>query len=67
MTGTVVELDAHAGLGIVETGDGTRLSFHCTQVVDGRRALKRGTRVRYDVIPGGRGAWEAGALEALEG
>jgi cold shock CspA family protein len=67
VTGIVVEFDAHAGLGVVEASDGSRLSFHCTQVIDGSRSLNVGDRVRYEVIPGGRGVWEAGSLDPLDG
>jgi cold shock CspA family protein len=67
MTGTVQEFDAHTGLGVVESVDGTKLGFHCTQVVDGSRSLTVGTRVRFDVVAGGLGVWEAGGLEPLDG
>ncbi len=65
MTGKVTEFDAHTGLGAVESDDGARLLFHCTQVVDRSRTLKVGAKVRYEVMPGGLGVWEAGALEPL--
>jgi len=66
MTGKVIEFDAHTGLGVVESLDGARLAFHCTQVVDGSRSLKVGAEVRYEVVPGGLGAWEAGALAPID-
>ncbi len=60
-----MEFDGHTGLGAVESDDGARLAFHCTQVIDGSRSLEVGARVRYEVVPGGLGVWEAGALEAI--
>ncbi|MEX0665212.1 MAG: cold shock domain-containing protein [Acidimicrobiia bacterium] len=65
MRGKVVELDEHSGLGVVEPDDGGRLGFHCTQIADGSRTIKVGTKVRFDVIPGNGGVWEAGALEPV--
>ena len=61
--GKVVEFDEHAGLGAVESDDGDRLPFHCTQITDGSRTIKKGTVVRYDVVAGTLGQWEAGRVE----
>ncbi len=58
--GRVVAFDAHRGLGVVEADDGQqRFSFHCTRLVDGRRDVAVGTPVRFTVVPGHLGAWEA--------
>jgi cold shock CspA family protein len=65
--GKVLEFDAHTGLGVVESAEGTRHVFHCTQVADGSRNVDVGTAVRYELIPGGRGVWEAGAIEPIAG
>lgn len=62
-SGTVVEFDERTGLGVVESTEGGRLVFHCTQITDGSRRIEIGTTVRYEVVPGNRGVWEAGALE----
>jgi cold shock CspA family protein len=66
LNGTVREFDAHAGLGVIESVDGTRHAFHCTQLADGSREVKVGVIVRYDVVPGGLGAWEAGRIEPVK-
>lgn len=58
-SGKVVEFDAPRGLGVVETRDGRRLLFHCTQIADGSRSIKVGTDVTYEVAPGALGTWEA--------
>jgi cold shock CspA family protein len=65
LRGKVVEFDDHVGLGVVEGEDGTRLPFHCTALADGSRTVKRGAKVRFEVEPGGLGAWEAANLESV--
>ena len=66
-TGHVVAFDAHRGLGVVEDGDGTRLDFHCTRIADGTRTIAVGTTVRFEVVPGARGRWEADGLAPTSG
>ena len=61
--GRVVELDATRGSGVVEGNDGLRLPFHCTQVTDARGPVEVGVEVRFEIVPGRLGAWEAAALE----
>jgi cold shock CspA family protein len=70
--GTVVSFDAKRGLGVIEvsgsstpgtTTPKTTLWFHCTQLADGTRSVDVGASVRYAVVPGGRGCWEAAAIE----
>ena len=63
--GHVVEFDGPRGLGTIESEQGTRLRFHCTQLVDGTRDIAVGTAVRYEVVPGALGDWEAAAVESL--
>jgi len=60
-----VTFDAHRGLGVVEDRDGTRYDFHCTRITGGSRSLRVGAAVRYDVVPGALGRWEADAITAL--
>lgn len=60
--GTVVAFDVRRGLGTVQGADGSRLDFHCTRIVDGTRTIPVGEPVRYDVVPGARGRWEADRL-----
>jgi cold shock CspA family protein len=57
--GRVIEFDAHAGLGAVETADGDRFSFHCTAIADGTRRIEPATPVVFRVGAGGPGRWEA--------
>jgi cold shock CspA family protein len=63
--GTVVEFDAERGRGVVEDAAGARLDFHCTRVADGSRSVPVGATVRFDVVPGALGRWEAAAVEVV--
>jgi cold shock CspA family protein len=63
MTGTVTAFDQHVGLGEIEGVDGTRYAFHCTSIADGSRGIDPGARVRFAVVPGLPGRWEATAIE----
>jgi cold shock CspA family protein len=58
----VVAFDAHRGLGTIEADDGQRFGFHCVRIVDGSRDLALGAPVRFAVVPGQLGAWEADAV-----
>lgn len=62
--GSVVAFDEHAGYGVVSTGDGRELFFHCTAIADGSRTIEPGTRVSFRVVPGHNGRWEATELVA---
>ena len=64
-SGTVVEFDAERGRGVVEDAGGARLDFHCTRVADGSRSVPVGATVRYEVVPGALGRWEAAAIEVV--
>jgi cold shock CspA family protein len=59
MLGTVVAFDEQRGLGELETDDGARYGFHCTQIVDGTRTIPVSASVEFQVAPGHLGAWEA--------
>ena len=61
MTGTVVDFDEPAGYGHVadEAGDQEPWFFHCTSIADGSRTIEVGARVRFEVVPGHRGRYEA--------
>lgn len=65
LVGTVVSFDEHAGLGAIEVSPGRRYSFHCTQIADGSRTVPVGTSVRFVVVAGHLGAWEAAGVEQL--
>jgi cold shock CspA family protein len=60
--GVVVAFDDHKGFGTVRGDDGEELFFHCTQIADGTRTIAVGARVRYDVVAGHQGKWEASAV-----
>ena len=63
LEGTVESYDDHAGSGWVVGADGARHWFHCTQIADGSRHLDPGQRVRFSVVPGHLGRWEAAHLQ----
>ncbi len=60
--GTVVTFDAHRGIGVVESEDGVRLDFHCTRIADGSRSVPTGAKIRFEVVPGSLGRWEASEI-----
>jgi CspA family cold shock protein len=60
--GTVETFDAELGLGTVRGEDGRTYGFHCTQIADGSRRVEPGAAVRFDVVAGHLGRWEAAAL-----
>ena len=59
MSGTVVRYDDRAGFGTVRTDAGAEHFFHCTAIADGSRTIAEGTRVRFEVVAGRLGRWEA--------
>jgi cold shock CspA family protein len=59
LTGTVRTFDAGRGYGTVEGDDGRSWFLHCTQIADGSRTIDVGTRVRFGVVAGRMGRWEA--------
>lgn len=58
-TGVVDEFDEPRGLGTVRCDDGTVLPFHCTAIADGSRTIPVGQAVRFTVVAGLLGRWEA--------
>ena len=64
-TGRVAAFDRHAGFGTVRSDDGTELFFHCTAIADGSRSIDVGAEVRFEIVPGHHGRWEAAAVERL--
>ena len=65
MRGTVSEFDEHVGLGTVRAEDGRELPFHCTQLLDGTRTVVVGAPVRFEIVAGHLGTWEAAHVEKL--
>ncbi|MFA5882270.1 MAG: hypothetical protein WDA60_00270 [Acidimicrobiia bacterium] len=64
-TGSVEAYDPARGWGTIVGDDGERLGFHCTQIVDGSRAIPVGAAVRYARIPAHLGKWEAGTVTTV--
>jgi cold shock CspA family protein len=62
-TGVVSAFDEPRGLGTVTSGSGEELLFHCTAIADGTRTISVGERVRFQVVPGRLGRWEATHIE----
>ncbi len=65
-TGVVTDYDDPAGIGTVTADEGDEHFFHCTAIADGSRTIAAGTRVRFGVVPGCLGQWEATSLRPLE-
>ena len=65
MTGTVTEWDERAGFGTVTAEDGRSYFFHCTQIANGSRTITIGAAVRFAVMAGHLGRWEAAHVEEL--
>jgi cold shock CspA family protein len=66
-TGEVASFDEARGLGTITVADdgGAELPFHCTAIADGTRTISVGERVRFQVIPGPAGHWEATHIESF--
>lgn len=62
-TGSVRAFDEDAGLGTIAEDGGPDRPFHCTAIADGTRTIEVGARVRYRVVAGLLGRWEARAVE----
>lgn len=61
--GTVARFDEHRGWGAVRDDAGAEHFFHCTAIADGSRRIEEGAPVRYRLVPGRLGRWEATAIE----
>jgi cold shock CspA family protein len=64
-TGTVDTFDEARGLGTVRSDDGAVLGFHCTSITDGSRTIDVGRPVRFTVVAGPLGRWEAARIVPL--
>jgi cold shock CspA family protein len=64
-TGVVESFDEPRGLGEVRADDGAVLPFHCTAIADGSRTVPVGQPVRFTVVAGRLGRWEATQLIPL--
>jgi cold shock protein len=63
VTGTVSAFDERRGLGEIRADDGTVYSFHCTVIADGTRTIEVGAPVKFEVVPGRLGRWEAAGIK----
>jgi cold shock CspA family protein len=63
-TGTVTAFDEGRGLGEITVEGGEVHPFHCTGIADGSRTIEVGTAVRFGIIPGRLGRWEAWEIAA---
>ena len=62
-TGVISHFDEPRGLGTIRSSTGEELPFHCTAIADGTRTISVGERVRFQVVPGRIGQWEATRIE----
>jgi CspA family cold shock protein len=60
--GIVASFDDPRGLGVLRADDGSEFPFHCTAIADGTRTIDEGARVRFEVVAGHMGRWEASAI-----
>jgi cold shock CspA family protein len=60
--GRIVEFDGDVGLGRIEADGGASYPFHCVAIADGTRRIELGVRVRFRVVAGLPGRWEAGEI-----
>ena len=58
MHGTVATFGAD-GWGLVHGEDGFDHPFHSTAISDGSRRIEVGAEVRFALVPGRQGRWEA--------
>ena len=63
MVGTVAEWDESVGIGTIAADDGSSYFFHCTQIADGTRTIEAGAAVRFEIMAGHLGRWEAARVE----
>lgn len=64
-TGIVDTFDEPRGLGTVRADTGEVLTFHCTSIADGSRTIPVGQPVRFTVVAGRLGRWEAADITPL--
>jgi cold shock CspA family protein len=63
IAGKVAEFDEHRGWGTVRADAGPEHFFHCTAIADGSRTIGEGAPVRYRIVAGRLGRWEAAEIE----
>jgi cold shock protein len=63
-TGVVSSFDEPRGLGVIRDEGGETVPFHCTAIADGSRSITVGQPVRFTVVAGRLGRWEADRIVA---
>ena len=63
MRGRVKAWDDAVGFGTIEADDGRSFFFHCTQNADRTRTIDIGAGVRFEIVAGHLGRWEAAHVE----
>ena len=63
MTGKVSAFDERRGLGEITADDATVYPFHCTVIADGTRTIEVGAPVKFEVVAGRLGRWEAAEIK----
>jgi cold shock protein len=63
-TGVVSAFDEPRGLGVIHDDGGEQVPFHCTAIADGSRTIAVGQAVRFTVVAGRLGRWEADRITA---
>jgi cold shock CspA family protein len=63
VTGKVSAFDERRGLGEITADDATVYPFHCTVIADGTRTIEVGAPVKFEVVPGHLGRWEAAEIK----
>jgi cold shock CspA family protein len=61
--GRVRSFDERRGVGEITTDDGMPFAFHSTAIANGSRRIAEGTQVKFDIVAGLPGRWEAGRIE----
>lgn len=59
--GRIVAFDEEMGLGELIAADGTRLQFHCVELLDGSRTISVGASVTF-TVSSKLGRYEASAI-----
>lgn len=62
----VAAFDEHRGLGTILADGGEEVPFHCTAIADGTRTIPVGRPVRFSVVAGRLGRWEADHVAPAE-
>ena len=65
--GHIAEFDEHRGLGAIETDNGRRYRFHCTEIADGTRTVATGADVTFRLVTGPIGIEEAAEIRPTTG